>query len=588
MQGVTPFLTQQQITTRSRESTLGSPGTPQLTRTTNPRTYAGARRTAQPAGPAPIVTPPANHAAAPPVVVGYNDACPPSLYVLKDKICPYHNEGCQYRTHIQNLLTRHVVRMHNPDFRQNYRRPRAQPQPNPPTNVEPDEEEFGEIPQPRLSPRSIRKRHEPTTPQNTSFETPSSTTRRHQEVQVNPHSLLSSPAAPTPTSNYSVPSAGAQTLGEHTPFSSLSRSIQMSPPETRLLNTSVNRTSSSHAPPALTPHQANTSVNRTSSSHASPALTPHQPSSQSIALPSFMPPVPPSPVATSSPLVQGVSPIRQHSPVELTNSTPMQNLFHPRHSSTPHPAEEIFLGNNIRHYNTDPHDITEIKSFQLGENFTMMVCGPSDSGKTVFIAQLIVNKENICEIPPQRVVSVYCNNEGVINDLPQINVKINVNEMNEQQFNAEGLENFFIKQATAGQGGDKAPHSLLVFDDCQMKPNLVKAISGLFNGSARHNNISVIYVGQKLFDGHEQNRISTNAKYLVLFKNSRFKNESGILNRQINPGRPGILAAMLDTLNPHEHLLINFEPRLRDKKLQYLTNLFLTNHVVPVFVPLFR
>ena len=68
------------------------------------------------------------------------------------------------------------------------------------------------------------------------------------------------------------------------------------------------------------------------------------------------------------------------------------------------------------------------------------------------------------------------------------------------------------------------------------------------------------------------------------FKNSIFKNECAILNRQINPGRPGILADMLETLNPHEHLLINFEPRLRDMKLQYLTNLFQVNHVVPVFV----
>ena len=214
----------------------------------------------------------------------------------------------------------------------------------------------------------------------------------------------------------------------------------------------------------------------------------------------------------------------------------------------------------------------------------MMVCGPSDSGKTVFIAQLIVNKESVCEIPPQRIVSVYCNDEATVNRLPQISLRINVNDLNEREGTAEELEHYFIDQAAAGQQGANAPHSLLVFDDCQMKPNLVKAISGLFNGNARHNNISLIYVGQKLFDGHEQNRISSNAKYLVLFKNSRFKNECTVLNRQINPGRPGIIANMLDTLNPHEHLLINFEPRLRDKKLQYITNLFQTNHVVPVLV----
>ena len=117
MQGVVP-LTQQEITTRSRESNLGTPRTPQLVQTPNLRTPAPSVN-----GTLPIVTPPPNHAAGPPVVVGYSDACPPGLFVLKDKICPYHNEGCRYRTHLQNLLTRHVVRMHNPDYRQNYRRP---------------------------------------------------------------------------------------------------------------------------------------------------------------------------------------------------------------------------------------------------------------------------------------------------------------------------------------------------------------------------------------------------------------------------------------------------------------------------------
>ena len=570
MQGLVP-LTQQQITTRSRDDSTLS--TPQLTRTTNPRTYTGARTGRERVVPAPIVTPPANQAATPPVVVGYNDACPPSLYVLKDKICPYHNQGCQYRTHLQNLLTRHVVRMHDPDFRQEYKRQREQvpPPPNPQPNVELDEEEFGEVPEPRLSPRSIRRRHEPTRQQqNASFGSPNSTTNS-----------VPSPFVRTPTGR--PPVTGL--LSNHSPLlRSRSSSIQqqLSPPNTgpgnegnevsRLSNAStVHRTSSSRASSFVNPSPLRSAL-------SPPGLTHQSTSPSTIALPIIPPPTPPfvtptTPIASSTPLtnVVGVNPL--HSSTTQRSDDP--------------PAEEILLGS--RQYDTDSlHDVhqqlTEIKTCQLGENFTMMVCGPSDSGKTVFIGQVIVNKENVCEVPPKKIVSVYCNNEPTINDLPQINVRINVNELNEQQYTAEELEHYFINHAAAGQQGANAPHSLIVFDDCQMKPSLVKAISALFNGSARHNNISLIYVGQKLFDGHEQNRISTNAKYLVLFKNSRFKNECTILNRQINPGRPGILADMLELLNPHEHLLINFEPKLRDKKLQYLTNLFQINHVVPVFV----
>ena len=62
------------------------------------------------------------------------------------------------------------------------------------------------------------------------------------------------------------------------------------------------------------------------------------------------------------------------------------------------------------------------------------------------------------------------------------------------------------------------------FNEIQLRENVV--VKNSLRSSVSEGRITTnIYVGQKLFDGHEQNRISTNAKYLVLFKNSRFKNE---------------------------------------------------------------
>lgn len=528
MEGIVP-LPPQRITTRPHTHSLSTSSVQ-----TSPVVAASTRGTppapAAPATPAPSTggTPPAPATPATPgVVVGYNNNCPPNLYVFKDKVCPYREQGCQYRTHIQNLLTRHVVRMHDPNFRQAYRRTTRAPRANPPNvAAEADEEDdFGRVPPLEITPQSARRRREPTTagPQNAaSFGSPDSST-----LSV-PSPFVRTPTGPAPAlpNPISVPTATPATAA--------------SPP-------------SNPTTPAI----------QSSSSH--------------------------NPLVLSN---QVTPPVSQVSPSVPQSLASLDDLSRPRFSSTPRlmpqsvdqqPAEEIVLGS--RHHDTDPHNTTnEIKSFQLGENFSMLVCGPSGSGKTVFIAQLIVNKENICEVPPRRIISVYCNNESTINDLPGISLKINVNELNEQ-YSAEELERYIIRQATDNQPGADAPPSLVVFDDCQMKPILVKAISALFNGNARHNNMSLIYVGQKLFDGHEQNRISGNTKYLVLFKNARFKNECTILNRQINPGRPGIIADMLEALNPFEHLLITFEPRQQgDSKLKYLTNLFKTNHVVPVFV----
>lgn len=532
MEGIAP-LSQQRITTRPHTHSLSSSsiqsspvvaasinGTPQLTRTANPRTYAGAR-TAQPAGPAPIVTPPAPQTpastggtprtpqtpATPAVVVGYNNNCPPGLYVFKDKVCPYHAQGCQYRTHIQNLLTRHVIRMHDANFRQEYRRTTRAPRTHPPAG-EPDEEEeeeFGRVPPPELTPPSVRRRREPTSTrqENASFGSPDST------LSV-PSPFVRTPAGPVPS--FAVPA-------------SVSRpAIQSSPSSNPLVLNNQE----------LTPASRN---------WVSPSIP------QSLAS--------------------------------------LHDLSNPLSNSTPRPInvspEEIFLGNRPpeTEQNNVDQQMSEVKSIQFCENFSMMVCGPSDSGKTIFITQVITNRERICSHPPYRIVVVYCNAESNLTQFAH--VKINVNTLDNEQYGPEYLERYFIEVAT-NKKEKNAPHSLVVFDDCQMKPNLVKAISALFNGNARHKNMSLIYVSQKLYDGPDQNRISTNAKYLVLFKNSRFKNESTTLNRQIHPGHPGIIAAMLEALDPHDHLLINFEPNLRDKRLQYVTNIFQTNHIVPVFV----
>lgn len=453
----------------------------------------------------PVVPPPTPQTpATPPVVVGYNNNCPPSLYVFKDKVCPYHAQGCQYRTHIQNLLTRHVIRMHDPNFRQEHRRTTRAPRTNPPADEADEEEEFGHVPPPELSPRSIRRRREPATTgqENASFGSPNST--------------LSVPSVPSP-------------------FVRTPRGL----PFPFVVPTSVSSRQSNQSSPA-----SNALVNQ-----GSPSANHNW----------------------TSPSVQGIAPLH-----ELSNP-----LSHSTPQSIRSPPEEIILGGRSPETQQDNQQMSEVKSIQFCENFTMMVCGPSDSGKTIFITQVITNRDRICSYPPVKIVVVYCNAESNLTQFAH--VKINVSELDNEHYGADYLERYFIETATGKKETD-APHSLVVFDDCQMKPNLVKAISALFNGNARHNNMSLIYVGQKLFDGHDQNRISTNTKYLVLFKNSRFKNECTTLNRQIHPGHPGILAAMLESLNPHEHLLINFEPRLRDKRLQYVTNIFQTNHIVPVYV----
>ena len=142
----------------------------------------------------------------------------------------------------------------------------------------------------------------------------------------------------------------------------------------------------------------------------------------------------------------------------------------------------------------------------------------------------------------------------------------------------------FIKTATRNVEGTKAAPSLIVFDDCQNNREVVEVIIDLVTGTARHSNISVIYVAQQLYKGPQQHAISANIKYLTLFKNHRFLNEITTLNTQILPGQPGVLAAMIEKLDRHDHLLIHLFADNANRSIKYRVNIFRTEHVIPVFV----
>ena len=154
--------------------------------------------------------------------------------------------------------------------------------------------------------------------------------------------------------------------------------------------------------------------------------------------------------------------------------------------------------------------------FQLKHEFTMVVAGPSKSGKTEFVKKLINHLDWILP-PPERIVWCYREwqpayeslKERVrfIQDIPDDDEKI--------------VRNTAVRH-------------LLIFDD-MMGGKAIQSIVDWFTRKAHHRNTSVIYITQNIFDKAPQNRtISLNAHYLVLFKNPRDKSQVEILGRQFN------------------------------------------------------
>lgn len=423
-------------------------------------------------------------------VVENTAECPADKYTPKNKICPFRyrtRDMCPYRTHDQNYLTKHVRRMHDDAYRENYRRRR----------------------------------------------------------QV--------PARPvTETSAQSSPLRAA--LNE-------SRDLQ------RLVGVRAHdRQTQTDPVPIGVANLTAPSIDRQISDREASALQ-----SASGSSPTALPASLSTPDGSRGARRADNSGVRELTPAYIRNN-----------ESTLVDVTDTAATSTLRTPALQP--ATGPISIQLDENFSMLVSGPSKCGKTYFVSSLLNNLETVCVKPPSKVIWVYTNAQAAHTSLePFVTQFIDV-----QSFKDSGedeIQTYLLKtmKDLTGPSG----HGLLIFDDCQLKPIMVKVIAGLFSGTGRHNNVSLIYICQQLFDKDDQKRISTNANYMTIFPSARYRNQARILNDQFfSGGHPGIIDAMFAALGDKEYLLFNLTTRDLQRVI-VLTGLFAKDHVVKVFVPSF-
>jgi hypothetical protein len=142
--------------------------------------------------------------------------------------------------------------------------------------------------------------------------------------------------------------------------------------------------------------------------------------------------------------------------------------------------------------------------------FTCMVAGPTGSGKSEFVKQVILN--GAIEPMPVRIVWYYMEwQNGLAQQLPGVEFKQGLPEM---------------------QDFDGLVPTLVVLDDMMSEVN--EKITALFTRGSHHRNLSVFFLTQNVF--HKLTRdIALNSHYLVLFKNPRDKQQIATLARQMFP-----------------------------------------------------
>ena len=159
-------------------------------------------------------------------------------------------------------------------------------------------------------------------------------------------------------------------------------------------------------------------------------------------------------------------------------------------------------------------------SEQLLEHpFSMILSGPSQSGKTVFCKKLLEHLEQLSTIAPKEIYWYYGEYQPVYQEIAQQNEKIR----------------FICGEPNLAQLQENCHNPRLIIMDDLMSSIKKESAIQIFTQGVHHWNMSVVFIMQNLFfSGQRTARINT--KYLVLFKNPADRSQVSTLARQMYPG----------------------------------------------------
>jgi hypothetical protein len=202
--------------------------------------------------------------------------------------------------------------------------------------------------------------------------------------------------------------------------------------------------------------------------------------------------------------------------------------------------------------------------------FTLTVAGPTGSGKTVLVRNLLESVDQLINVEKTfRVLWSYGTYQSGYN-VPYLNPNVRVEHI-------EGLP--------TGEEGD---YDILVVDDLMSELGGSKALSNLFTKGSHHDNISVIFIVQNFFHkGPEMRTISLNSQYLILLKNRRDQSQMSTLARQLYPRNTKFFQEAYDmAINMSSFGYLLFDCRAdTPEKLRLRTHILPSEAPVIIFLP---
>lgn len=184
---------------------------------------------------------------------------------------------------------------------------------------------------------------------------------------------------------------------------------------------------------------------------------------------------------------------------------------------------------------------------QFVHPFSCIISGPSNSGKSFFIKQMLEHGTSVMSQMPQNIVWFYSCWQPLYKEL--------LNKFPYIKF-MEGLPSSF-------EDDDLFPPNqtnLAVVDDLMASAGDSDQIEKAFTQYVHHRNLSIILILQNLFfQGKKMRTIALNSKYLVLFRSPRDQLQIVTLGRQMYPTNTQYFLEVFQdaTHKPHGYLLVD-------------------------------